>query len=479
MTTLTLAEVAAATGGRFDGMRDAGEQARLAGQTLTAVTIDSRAAGPGTLFAALPGERVDGHDYAADAVGRGAFAVLAGRPVGVPAVVVDDVTAALGALASAQLVALPEVRVVALTGSSGKTSTKDLLAAVLEAAGPTVAPPGSYNNDLGVPLTVLRCESATRFLVLEMGARGPGHIARLCAMAPPSVGAVLNIGSAHIGEFGSREAIALAKGELVEATRDVALLNADDALVLAMRERTEARVVTFGEAGEAQVRAEAVRLGADGRARFLLVAGDQETEVELRLVGEHQVGNALAAAAAGLECGLGPGAVAAALSAAEPRSRWRMEVATTAGGVTVVNDAYNANPESVRAALKALAAMGRGDGGSGPRHRTWAVLGEMAELGEASRSEHDAVGRYAVRLDVSRLVAVGEAAKATHAGAVLEGSWGEESVHVAGVDAAVELLREQLRPGDVVLVKGSRVAGLERVAAALLAGEPDEEGVAG
>ncbi len=474
MSTLTLADVARATGGRFDAL--SGPADSLGSSLVESVTIDSRTAGPGAVFAALPGEHADGHDYAADAAARGALAVLAARPVGVPAVIVDDVTTALGAMARTQLRALPEVRVVAVTGSSGKTSTKDLLAAVLEAHGPTIAPPGSYNNDLGVPLTVLRCEAGTRYLVLEMGTRGEGQIARLCAIAPPSIGVVLNVGTAHIGEFGSREAIARAKGELVEAARDVAVLNADDPLVLAMRERTGARVVTVGESPDAAVRADAVVLGSDGRARFRLCHAWEHAGVELRVVGEHQVGNALAAAAVGLECGLSLPVVAAALSGAEPRSRWRMEVAQSPGGVTVVNDAYNANPESVRAALKALAAMGRGDGQAPSRRRTWAVLGEMAELGEGARAEHDGIGRYAVRLDISRVVAVGEAAKATHAGAVLEGSWGEESVHVDDAGQALAMLRDELRPGDIVLVKGSRVAGLERLAAALLvaAGEKRE-----
>jgi len=458
--------VARATGGRFDAFGD--PAGRTAATRVESVTIDSRTAGPGALFAALPGEHADGHDYAADAAGRGALAVLAARPVGVPAVVVEGVTDALAAMAQAQLQVLPEARVVAVTGSSGKTSTKDLLAAVLEARGPTIAPPGSYNNDLGVPLTVLRCDARTRYLVLEMGTRGAGQIARLCAIAPPSIGVVLNVGSAHIGEFGSREAIARAKGELAEAARDTAVLNADDPLVLAMRERSRARVVTFGESPGAAVRAEDVGLGPDGRARFRLSHAGEHADVGLRVVGEHQVGNALAAAAVGLECGLPLPAVAAALSGAEPRSRWRMEVAQSPGGVTVVNDAYNANPESVRAALKALAAMGRGDGREPSRRRTWAVLGEMAELGEGARAEHDAIGRYAVRLDIARLVAVGQAAKATHAGAVLEGSWGAESAHVDDAGQALALLRDELRPGDIVLVKGSRVAGLERLAASLL-----------
>ncbi len=459
MIALTLAEVAAATGGTLQGAR---ADAVVDGP----VVVDSRAVAPGSLFVALAGERADGHDFAAAAVAAGAAAVLATRPVDAPAVLVDDGVAALGRLARAVLARLPGLLVVGVTGSSGKTSTKDLLAAVLEPLGETVAPAGSYNNEVGLPLTVLRATPATRHLVLEMGARGVGHIAHLAALARPRVGVVLNVGSAHVGEFGGREAIARAKGELVEALPPgadggVAVLNADDPLVAAMAGRTGARVVTVGASPSADVRALRAELGEDGRARFVLAARSEEVPVALRVHGEHQVGNALAAAAVALEAGATPSQVAEALGAAEPRSRWRMEVTEAPGGWTVVNDAYNANPESVRAALKALVAMARG-------RRTWAVLGEMRELGADAAEQHDAVGRLVVRLDVNRLVVVGDGARPMHLGASLEGSWGEESVFVPDVAEAVALLREEVAPGDVVLVKASRAAGLERVAEALL-----------
>ncbi|MDQ1630961.1 MAG: UDP-N-acetylmuramoyl-tripeptide--D-alanyl-D-alanine ligase, partial [Frankiaceae bacterium] len=406
------------------------------------------------------------HDYAAAATAAGAVAVLAARELDVPCVVVDDVQDAMAALAAEALRRLPEVRVVALTGSAGKTSTKDLLAGLLGTLGPTVAPPGSFNNDLGVPLTVLSCDESTRYLVLEMGARGLGHIARLCRIAPPSVGLVLNVGSAHLGEFGTREVTAQAKGELAEATRDVAVLNADDPLVAAMASRTSATVRTFGENLAADVRADDIDLDEQGRPVFTLSTGGagadgESAPVALRTFGEHQVPNALAAAAAALACGLDLPAVAAGLSAAESRSRWRMEVTRRADGLTVINDAYNANPESMRAALKALVAMAAG-------RRSWAVLGQMAELGPDAPTEHENLGRLAVRLGVDRLVVVGDEAGRLHAGAVLEGSWSGESVHVADLEAAVALLADEVGADDVVLVKGSRVAGLERVAAALL-----------
>jgi UDP-N-acetylmuramoyl-tripeptide--D-alanyl-D-alanine ligase len=359
---------------------------------------------------------------------------------------------------------LPDATLVGITGSSGKTSTKDLLAQVLARLGPTVAPPGSFNNELGHPYTVLRATPQTRYLVLETSARGIGHIRHLTEIAPPRIGVVLNVGSAHLGEFGSREAIAQAKGELVEALPPdgVAVLNADDPLVAAMASRTRARVVAVGEAPGADVRAEAVTLDELGRPGFTLLAGGDRADVQLRLVGAHHVGNALAAAAVALECGMPLPDVAAALSAATPASRWRMEVTERADGVLVINDAYNANPESMRAALKALVSVARGRRAEGGR--SFAVLGEMAELGPDGPAEHDAIGRLAVRLDVSRVVAVGEQARPIQHGAALEGSWDGESSWVPDVEAAVDLLRAELRRGDVVLVKASRAAGLERVA---------------
>jgi UDP-N-acetylmuramoyl-tripeptide--D-alanyl-D-alanine ligase len=435
------------------------------------VVIDSRLAEPGSLFAALPGSRADGHDFAASAVSQGAAAVLATRPTGVPSVVVDDVTRALSDLAR-HVVRTLGPTVVGLTGSAGKTSTKDLIAQLLRRAAPTEWTPGSYNNELGLPLTALRADETTRYLVLEMGARGIGHIRHLTGLTPPTIGVVLNVGSAHIGEFGGREAIAAAKGELVEALPPaaeggVAVLNADDGLVRAMAGRTRARVTLFGESEDADVRATGVRL-TGGRPAFRLTTPTGSAEVTLRLYGEHQVGNALAAAAVAHEAGMTAEEIAQALAEAGTLSRWRMEVTERPDGVTIVNDAYNANPESTRAALRALAAMGEEAASKGGR--TWAVLGEMAELGDTAFAEHDAIGRLAVRLNVSRLVAVGgREAGWLDAGAKNEGSWGEESVHVSDAQAAVTLLREELRPGDVVLVKASRAAGLERVALQLAA----------
>ncbi len=455
MIPLSLKEVATITGGRLHGIPE-DEAARLVVDG--PVVTDSREAGPGGLYIARVGEQLDGHQFVGQAAALGAVAAMTTREAAeLPCVVVDDVQAGLASLARAVVDRHGDLTVIAITGSSGKTSTKDLLASVLSSAAPTVAPVGSLNSEVGVPLTVFRVTPETRFLVVEMGARGIGHIEYLTTIAPPRIGIELNVGTAHVGEFGSREAIGVAKAELVAAlpTDGLAVLNADDAVVRTMATRTRARVQLVGTARDAVVRADDIVLDAAGRPTFRLLTPSGEAEVSLPLHGEHHVGNALAVVAAALECGLSLESVVEALSTATPVSRWRMEVVDRPDGVTVVNDAYNANPDSMRAALKALAAMGRG----GDR-RTWAVLGSMLELGDESTTEHDAIGRLAVRLNISRLVVVGDVARPMATGAQHEGSWGEEAVWVPDADAAHDLLLENLRPGDVVLFKSSRDAGL-------------------
>ncbi|MBJ8343210.1 UDP-N-acetylmuramoyl-tripeptide--D-alanyl-D-alanine ligase [Antrihabitans sp. YC2-6] len=493
MIALTLAEVAEIVGGELHDVAD--PDVRITGT----VEFDSRKVTAGGLFLALPGARVDGHDHAAAAIAAGAVAVLAARPVGVPAIVVaplaeidtnamalehdEDgsgagVLAALGKLARGVVdrLAANGLRVVGVTGSSGKTSTKDLLAAVLAPLGPVIAPPGSFNNELGHPWTVLRADEGTRFLVLELSARGPGHVAALAETAPPNIGVVLNVGTAHLGEFGSREVIAQAKGELVEALSDagVAVLNADDQLVAAMATRTGAKVVLVGQDSQADVRAVDIRLDDEARASFTLETATGSVPVTLAVHGEHQVGNALSAAAVAIECGADLETIAAALGGAKAASVRRMDVQTRADGVTVVNDSYNANPDSMRAALKALVSMARSDPAN-PR-RTWGVLGEMGELGPDSVVEHDAIGRLAVRLAVSRLIVVGTGrpSHAMHQGAVMEGSWGNESILVPDIPAAIALLERELEPGDLVLVKASQSIGMWAVADHLLSGAPTE-----
>jgi UDP-N-acetylmuramoyl-tripeptide--D-alanyl-D-alanine ligase len=459
---LSVAEIAAIT----NGTAQPGDQAVV---VTGPVVIDSRQAMPGALFAALPGERADGHDFAAAAVAAGAAAVLAARPVpGVPAIVVPDVAGALAMLARAVLDRLPRAVIAGITGSSGKTSTKDLTAQLAERIGPTVAPEGSFNNELGVPLTVLRADEATRYLVLEMAARGPGHIAALCEVAPPRIGAVLNVGRAHAGEFGSLEGVAKAKGELPEAlpAGGVAVLNADDPRVIAMAERTKARVMTFGSAGD--VRAEHVSLDDLGRASFRLAMPDGSAPVTLRLHGAHHVANALAAAAIAAELGMAVPDIADALSAATARSKKRMEVHERSDGVLVVNDTYNANPDSMKAAIEALAHMTKGAATAGGR-RGVAVLGHMAELGDIDVASHAEAGRLAASAGVAALVAVGDDARPLLDGARAEAGWHGAAIAVPDAPAAVAALRNLLRPGDVVLVKASKSAGLWEVADGLLA----------
>lgn len=457
MIPMTVREVAAAVGGAVQG---ADPQALI-----TSVVIDSREATGGSLFAAIEGERADGHDFASDACASGAVAVLAMRAVDAPCIVVDDTMLALGRLAAEARRRLT-CPVIAITGSSGKTSTKDLLAQVLETDGATIAPTGSMNNELGCPLTILRADAHTQYLVLEMGMRGLGHIAYLCEIAQPTVGVMLNIGTAHIGVVGSQDAIARAKGEIIEglAAEGTAVLNGDDHRVMAQAGRTHAHVVTFGESAGCDARATDVRLDAAARASFTLHWGDEAEPVHLRVAGEHQVANALAVAAVARTLGLSIEQIAMGLRGATARSRWRMEIIETPGDITVINDAYNANPESMRAALRTASAMAAG-------RRTWAVLGEMRELGDRSDADHAEVGRLAHELGM-RIVSVGSASIAGSARAA--GAPDDHVVLVPDADAAIAELRRSVAPGDVILVKASRSIGLERVALALIG---DDEAV--
>ena len=496
MIPLTLAEIAAATAGDISG--NGAGNVPVTGPVVT----DSRQAVPGALFAALPGERVDGHDFAAAAARNGAAAILAARPLpgaGAPVIVVSDVTLALGMLARAVLRRLPGVTVVGITGSSGKTSTKDLTAQLVERLGPTIAPQDSLNNEIGLPLTVLRADETTKYLVLEMSARGIGHIAYLAGLAPPRIGAVLNVGRAHAGEFGSIDAVAKAKGELVEAlpagsAGGVAILNADDPNVLAMAQRTPARVVTFsagpaapagpagppgagaspapavttpgisGNAGRAAgIRATDIRLDDLGRASFGLIIGGTSAPVQLQVHGGHHVANALAAAAVAAELGMDVPAIAGALSQATARSKKRMELHERPDGVLVVNDAYNANPDSTRAAIEALAHLTRNG------RRGVAVLGYMEELGDIAAQSHEEAGALAARAGVAVIVAVGAGAAPVLDGARAVAGWQGEAIAAHDPKAAVQTLRNRLRPGDVVLVKASKAVGLWEVADGLLA----------
>jgi UDP-N-acetylmuramoyl-tripeptide--D-alanyl-D-alanine ligase len=467
MIAFTAAEIADITKGRLDAEP---------GITPLSVVTDSREATQGSLYVAKPGEFADGHTFVEAAFASGATLALVERPVAAPdgttypSVVVPDAVLAMGALAAeavrriraARAAANDELTVIGITGSAGKTTTKDLLAGIFSRHGNTVAPRGSYNGEIGVPLTVFTAGTDTRYLVIEMGATGIGHISYLADMVRPDIGVVLGVGTAHAGEFGGVDNIAVAKGELVEglAASGTAVLNLDDDRVAAMRARTSASVVGFSAEGrpDAAVQALNTDTNAGGNPEFdlLLPGGDIPHHVTSRLIGAHHVGNLLAAAAAACAAGI-PGAdIAAALSSQAAASRWRMERTERADGVTVINDAYNANPESMRAALRTLADLGQG-------RRTWAVLGAMLELGEDSIREHTAVGTQVVRLNISRLVVVGREARALYVSAVQEGSWGDECVFAENADEAYELLNAELEPGDLVLFKSSNSVGLRHL----------------
>jgi UDP-N-acetylmuramoyl-tripeptide--D-alanyl-D-alanine ligase len=439
MIPMTLSAIAAVTGGRVVNAPD--------DPTVTGgVEYDSRKVGPGGLFVAFDGEKVDGHSFAARVVADGAAGVLATRDVGVPSVIVEDQLAALASLARHVVQNLGRLTVVGLTGSSGKTTTKDYIGQLLSKLGPTVAPAGSLNNELGFPYTVLQATTETRFLVLEMGARGVGHIRYLTDIARPKIGVVLNVGAAHIGEFGSVEGTARAKGELVESlpADGVAILNADDPLVSAMRSRTSAKLIFNGES-DADVQASEIAIDDAGRASYLLRFGQKTGNVRLAVAGRHQVANTLAAAAVALSAGMDFDDVVGALGAVGIVSGRRMDVFDRPDGVRVIDDSYNANTSSTSAAIRALASMGA-------NRRTTAVLGYMAELGEYEISGHEEVGRLAASLHIDRLIVVGENARP-----ILDGGAAIVDRHLAADQAeAIEILRQDLRADDVVLVKGSR-----------------------
>lgn len=440
------------------------------------IATDSREVVPGGMYVAKAGEHSDGHDFIPAAVAAGAVLSLVERDVpadgtgtSFPAVIVADAVLAMGALAAEvvrRIRAHSPLTVIGITGSAGKTTTKDLLAGILAPAGSTVSPVGSYNGEVGVPLTVFRAVESTRYLIIEMGATKMGQITYLSNMVAPDLGVVLCVGSAHAGEFGSIDNIAAAKGELVEALapQGRALLNYDDGRVRAMAARSGAPVTFFSSAdapetgaGQEFLQARNVHTDADGQPEFeLAFPGTEGTfAVHSKLLGLHHVTNLLAAAAAAHTLGVDPTAIVSSLNEQRAASRYRMERTDRSDGVSIINDAYNANPESMRAALRTLAELG----GSGAR-RTWAVLGEMLELGTDSVLEHDAVGRVAVRLNISRLLVVGAGARAMHVGAVMEGSWGDESMFVPDADAAQAVLDAELAPGDIVLFKSSNGAGL-------------------
>lgn len=446
------------------------------------VVLDNRHVTLGALFVAIPGERVDGHDFAPDAAQAGAAAVLGTRltEASLPHLLVEESVSGLSWLARGIVreARAGGMRSLGVTGSSGKTSTKDLLAQVLEAEGPTVAPVGSQNNEIGVPLTACRVDDDTRFLVSEMGARGVGHIEWLTSLVGLDVGVVLNVGAAHVGEFGGVAQTARAKAEIISGlTADGwAVLNADSPACRDMASLTSARLAWFGEGGlprgEMQVFARDVACNESSQPRFTLMArrGEMEEQapVELQVIGRHQVSNALAAAAAALAVGMDIATVAERLSAAQPRSSWRMELMRLREDRLVLNDAYNANPESMAAALRTASELAVVQRQRHPGARLIAVLGDMLELGSMTTAHHTAMGRLAADLEVDELLAVGEHAPVLAAAAVEAGT----RARVATREEAAEL---RLEAGDVLLVKGSRGIGLEQVAAAVAENVGEEQ----
>ncbi len=437
MIALKASEIAHIVGGNFYG-EDV---------TVTAnPVIDSRAATAGSLFIAIKGERVDGHDFAADATSHGAVVTLAERPVAGTHIVVKNSVVALGLLAQAVRSRLTQLVVIGITGSQGKTTTKELLASVLSSVAPTVAPQGNYNNEIGAPLSILQCDEQTRYCIVEMGARHKGDIARLCTMAQPDVGVVLKVGTAHLGEFGSQAAIAETKSELISSLRPsaVAILGQYDAFTPQMAGLHKGRIVTFGETLGCEVRATDVEV-REGRAHFDLVTPEGRTTVGLRIVGLHQVANALAVAAVASVLGLTLDQIASGLSTAESKAKWRMEIHEL-NSLVLINDSYNASPEAMSAALSTLVLFAQERGGE-----TWAFLGKMHELGESSAQDHAAIGTLASELGIDHLVCVGapEYAQLVPANSAT-------SVHLFSDKEQAVSLVANMNKGDVVLVKASR-----------------------
>ena len=457
MIPLTAAQIAAAVAGELTPGTDPNTSVHAT------VVVDSRLAQPGSLFVALPGQTHDGHEFVASASAAGASLALVTRPMPHPAVLVSDAQYALGLLARYVLAQLPSVRVIALTGSAGKTTTKDLISQIISPLAPTIAPLGSFNNEIGLPLTVLRADADTRFLVLEMGAAGAGHLDYLTNIAPPDISVVLGVGQAHLGEFGSIDLVAQAKAELVTGTKPggTVILNGDDPRVRAMADQaTRCTVRYFGSEAGAQtapeVGVDAITINESGAPSFDLTHERETVRVDLQLVGGHQFINATAAAAVGIELGIPLNTVAERLSSARALSGGRMAVTERSDGITVIHDAYNANPESMASALQTLARIGRGK-------RTWAVLGEMRELGSATTAAHERVGELAVQNNIDQVIAVGEVASAIITAGLRQPGAAGDYRSVLDIAAAREVLNAELKAGDVVLLKASNGTGLWRL----------------
>ena len=431
-----------------------------------APVFDSRKAKSGSLFLALVGENTDGHNFCPDAFTNGAALALTNKVVDQPCVVVSDVMQAVADLAKFTRVQLANLTVIGITGSQGKTTTKDLLNYILSSVGETVAPVGSFNNELGVPLTILECNEQTKYCIVEMGARHIGDISALCEIAKPKIGAVLKVGNAHIGEFGSREAIAQAKSELISSlgSGGIAVLGTYDQFTPAMKVADGVSVLTFGERSDCSVRAADVEI-REGRPHFDLVTKSGRAAVGMRLVGLHQIPNALAAAAISSALGLSVDQIAGALSMAELASKWRMEIFELDGRL-MINDSYNANPESMAAALRTLALFAQERGGS-----AWAVLGKMHELGPSENADHAAIGKLVSDLAIDHLLTVSMPA---YSQGITADS--ETKVHELSDKNSVVTLLNAMQSGDVLLVKASRAEHFEEIAQEVVANWQTESG---
>lgn len=444
MISLTVGEIAKIVDGELFGAADA--------IVTREPFFDSRKSIPGGIFLALQGEHVDGHEYVADAIQSGGVTALTTRKVGDTCIVVDDVLGALSKLGAEVRRRLPNMKVIGITGSQGKTTTKDITKHVLSLVGETIAPEQSFNNDLGVPLTLLRATNTTQFCVLEMGARHLGDIARLVKMAKPNIGVVLVVGTAHIGEFGSRAGIAETKSEMVQELESdaTAILGTYDEFTPLMAAKTSAPPLFFGENVTCDVRATDIEI-REGCAHFDLVTRAGREPVALRLIGRHQVPNALAAAAIATALGISIDRIATGLSTADIASKWRMEISEISS-VLVINDSYNANPESMTAALETLRYFAQERGG-----RAWAFIGRMHELGDSSDADHRKIIERSESLEIDQVIAVNTPEyQSDSAGSATSVK------HVLTFDEALAISKE-ITSGDVILVKGSRAEGLEKL----------------
>jgi UDP-N-acetylmuramoyl-tripeptide--D-alanyl-D-alanine ligase len=416
--------------------------------------LDSRSARQGSIFLALKGEKFDGHDFTDEAFKNGATLAIVSRKVNERCIVVDDVTKALGELASHCRNLLKDMQVIAITGSQGKTTVKDLLAQLLTTVGETIAPVGNYNNELGAPLTLLQSTENTKFCILEMGARHIGDIAKLCQIARPNIGVVLKVGTAHVGEFGSRDAVAAAKSEMISSLEPdaVAVLGQYDEYTRNMNALHKGRIITFGETSKSDIRAADIEI-REGRAHFDLVTPAGRSAVGLRVVGLHQVANALAVAAVGTALNLSIDLMTGSLSTSEMKSKWRMEIHELSD-LLLINDSYNASPESVESALRTLVLFAQERGGE-----AWAFLGKMQELGASSTEDHARIGTLASEIGIDHLVCIGAPEYAKDISRSRS-----TSIHLCLDQSEALALARELARGDVVLVKASRSEKLELLA---------------